>query len=67
MTTVFVAYHERCAAPLAQLRRDLPGPRSGFALLHRQALASGVRAPASRRRMALAGLEPFAPAPGTAA
>jgi alkylhydroperoxidase/carboxymuconolactone decarboxylase family protein YurZ len=42
MTTNYVDYHRYLEERLAQLGRELPGPMSGFARLHRQAVEEGA-------------------------
>jgi AhpD family alkylhydroperoxidase len=53
MTTDYVAYREDLEQGLAQLGRELPGPMSGFARLHRKATAEGALSSSVKEMMAL--------------
>lgn len=54
MTTDYVAYHKRLESRLTQLGRELPGPMSGFARLHKKAVEDGVLEGKIKEMMALA-------------
>jgi AhpD family alkylhydroperoxidase len=54
MTIDYVAYREDLDKGLAELGRELPGPMSGFARLHRQATAEGALSSSVKEMMALA-------------
>ena len=42
MKTNYIDYHEHLEERLAQLGRELPGPMTGFARLHRKAVEEGA-------------------------
>jgi len=50
----YVAYRDDLENGLAQLGRELPGPMSGFARLHRKATADGALSGSVKEMMALA-------------
>lgn len=54
MTTDYVSYHKHLEERLAQLGRELPGPMSGFARLHRKAVEEGALSARVKELMALA-------------
>ena len=54
MTTNYVDYHKHLEERLAQLGRDLPGPMSGFARLHKKSVEEGALSARVKELMALA-------------
>lgn len=52
--TNYVDYHKHLEEQLGQLGRDLPGPLSGFARLHRKAVEDGALSGKVKELMALA-------------
>jgi AhpD family alkylhydroperoxidase len=54
MSIDYVTYREEVDEGLAQLSRELPGPMSGFARLHRKATAKGALSSSVKEMMALA-------------
>ncbi len=54
MSTDYVAYHQHLEERLAQLGRELPGPMTGFARLHKKATEDGALSRKTKELMALA-------------
>jgi AhpD family alkylhydroperoxidase len=54
MTTDYVAYHQHLEQRLAQLGREIPGPMTGFARLHKKAVEAGALDAKTKELMALA-------------
>jgi len=54
MTTDFIAYHQHLEERLGQLGRELPGPMTGFARLHKKAIEDGALSRKTKELMALA-------------
>lgn len=54
MSADYVAYHKDLEEGLSKLGRELPGPMSGFARLHRKATAEGALSKSVKEMMALA-------------
>ncbi len=54
MTTDYVTYHQHLEQRLAQLGRELPGPVTGFARLHKKAVEAGALDAKTKELMALA-------------
>jgi AhpD family alkylhydroperoxidase len=54
MTTDYVAYHHHLEERLAQLGREIPGPMTGFARLHKKAVEAGALDAKTKELMALA-------------
>jgi AhpD family alkylhydroperoxidase len=54
MITNYVDYHKHLEERLAQLGRDLPGPMSGFARLHKKSVEEGTLSARVKELMALA-------------
>ena len=54
MTTNYVEYHQYLEERLAQLGREIPGPMTGFARLHRKAVENGALSGKTKELMALA-------------
>ncbi len=54
MNRNYIAYQEYLKEGLTQLGRELPGPMSGFARLHRKATAEGALSAGVKEMMALA-------------
>jgi len=54
MSVDYIALHEQLEQGLGQLGRELPGPMSGFARLHRKATADGALTSSVKEMMALA-------------
>jgi AhpD family alkylhydroperoxidase len=54
MTTNYVDYHKHLEERLSQLGRDLPGPMSGFARLHKKSVEEGALSAKVKELMALA-------------
>lgn len=54
MSTDYVAYHQEIEQGLVQLGREIPGPMSGFARLHRKAAADSALSSSIKELMALA-------------
>ncbi len=54
MTTNYVEYHKHLEERVAQLGRELPGPMSGFARLHKKSLEEGALGARVKELMALA-------------
>lgn len=54
MITNYVDYHRYLEERLAQLGRELPGPITGFARLHRKAVEEGALSARVKELMALA-------------
>ena len=54
MSINYITYREDLEKSLSSLGRDLPGPMSGFARLHRKATAEGALSSSVKEMMALA-------------
>ncbi|MCX6071304.1 MAG: carboxymuconolactone decarboxylase family protein [Chloroflexi bacterium] len=54
MTTNYVELHQHLEERLAQLGRELPGPMSGFARLHKKATEDGALSSKTKELMAVA-------------
>ncbi len=54
MITNYVEYHQYLEERLAQLGREIPGPMTGFARLHRKAVEEGALSAKIKELMALA-------------
>ncbi len=54
MTTDYLGYHQHLEERLAQLGRELPGPMTGFARLHKKAVEDGALDAKTKELMALA-------------
>ena len=54
MTTNYILEHQHLEERLAQLGKELPGPMSGFARLHKKAVEDGALAMKVKEMMALA-------------
>jgi AhpD family alkylhydroperoxidase len=54
MSVDYIALRKELEQGLAQLGRELPGPMSGFARLHRKATAEGALSSSAKEMMALA-------------
>ena len=54
MQTYYASYREHLDDQLARLGRELPGPMSGFARLHKKAVESGALDGKTKELMALA-------------
>jgi AhpD family alkylhydroperoxidase len=54
MTTNYVEYHQHLEERLAQLGRELPGPMTGFARLHKKAMEDGALSHKVKEMLALA-------------
>ena len=54
MTTNYTEYHEHLEERLTQLGRELPGPMTGFARLHKKAVEDGALNAKTKELMALA-------------
>ena len=54
MITDYITYREHLEDRLAELGRELPGPMSGFARLHRKAVEPGALDQKTKELMALA-------------
>jgi AhpD family alkylhydroperoxidase len=54
MTTDYVEYHQHLEELLVQLGRELPGPMTGFARLHKKAVEDGALSRKVKEMMALA-------------
>ncbi len=54
MTTDYVAYRQRLDERLAQFGREMPGPMTGFARLHKKAVEAGALDAKTKELMALA-------------
>jgi AhpD family alkylhydroperoxidase len=54
MTTDYVGYHKHLEERLTQLGRELPGPMTGFARLHKKAVEDGALSAKTKELMALA-------------
>ena len=54
MTTNYVEYHQHLEERLAQLGREIPGPMTGFARLHKKAVEDGVLSRKVKEMIALA-------------
>ena len=54
MTTDYATYYQHLEERLEQLGRELPGPMSGFARLHKKAVEGGVLTAKTKELMALA-------------
>ena len=54
MTTDYVAYHHHLEERLAQLGREIPGPMTGFARLHKKAVEAAALDAKTKELMALA-------------
>ncbi len=54
MITNYVDYHKHLEERVAQLGRDLPGPMSGFARLHKKSVEEGALSAKVKELMALA-------------
>lgn len=54
MSVDYIALRKELEQGLAQLGRELPGPMSGFARLHRKATAEGALSSSVKEMMALA-------------
>jgi AhpD family alkylhydroperoxidase len=54
MKSNYIDYHQYLEERLAQLGREIPGPMTGFARLHRKAMDDGALRAAEKEMMALA-------------
>jgi AhpD family alkylhydroperoxidase len=54
MTTNYADYHKHLEERLTQLGRELPGPMTGFARLHKKAVEDGALSAKTKELMALA-------------
>ncbi len=54
MTTDYLGYHQHLEERLVQLGRELPGPMTGFARLHKKAVEDGALSAKTKELMALA-------------
>ena len=54
MTTNYVELHQHLEERLTQLGRELPGPMSGFARLHKKAVEDGALSSKAKELMAVA-------------
>jgi len=54
MTTNYTEYHKHLEERLTQLGRELPGPMTGFARLHKKAVEDGALSAKTKELMALA-------------
>ncbi|MGC8781452.1 MAG: carboxymuconolactone decarboxylase family protein [Anaerolineae bacterium] len=54
MSADYIAYHQHLEERLAQLGRELPGPMTGFARLHKKAIEDGALSRKTKELMALA-------------
>lgn len=54
MTTDYIEYHKHLDERLVQLGRELPGPMSGFARLHKKSIEDGALPARIKEMMALA-------------
>jgi len=54
MTTNYIEYHQHLEERLMQLGRELPGPMSGFARLHKRAVEDGALSQKTKELMAVA-------------
>jgi AhpD family alkylhydroperoxidase len=54
MPTDYVGYHKHLEERLTQLGRELPGPMTGFARLHKKAVEDGALSAKTKELMALA-------------
>ncbi len=54
MTTDYIGYHKHLEERLTQLGRELPGPMTGFARLHKKAFEDGALSRKTKELMALA-------------
>jgi len=54
MTTNYVELHQHLQDRLAQLGRELPGPMTGFARLHKKSIEAGALDSKTKELMALA-------------
>ncbi len=54
MSTDYLAYHKHLEERLTQLGRELPGPLTGFARLHKKAVEEGALSCKTKELMALA-------------
>jgi AhpD family alkylhydroperoxidase len=54
MPTDYIQEHQRLEERMAQLGRELPGPMSGFARLHKKAVEDGALSARVKEMMALA-------------
>ncbi len=54
MTTNYIEYHQHLEGRLMQLGRELPGPMTGFARLHKKAVEEGALSSKTKELMALA-------------
>jgi AhpD family alkylhydroperoxidase len=54
VTTDYVDYHRHLEKDLTQLGRELPGPMTGFARLHKKAVQEGALSAKVKELMALA-------------
>lgn len=54
MSADYIAYHRHLEERLAQLGRELPGPMTGFARLHKKAIEDGALSRKTKELMALA-------------
>ena len=52
MTTNYTKYHEHLEERLSQLGRELPGPMTGFARLHKKAMEDGALSTKTKELMA---------------
>lgn len=58
--TDYVTYHQHLEERLIQLGRELPGPLSGFARLHKKAVEAGALSAKVKELMALVSALPWA-------
>lgn len=54
MSADYIAYHQHLEERLVQLGRELPGPMTGFARLHKKAIEDGALSRKTKELMALA-------------
>lgn len=54
MATDYVAYHHHLEERLTQLGKEIPGPMTGFARLHKKAVEAGALDSKTKELMALA-------------
>ena len=54
MTTNYTEYHKHLEERLTQLGRELPGPMTGFARLHKKVVEDGALSTKTKELMALA-------------
>jgi AhpD family alkylhydroperoxidase len=54
MTTDYIAYRDHLEERLAQFGKEMPGPMTGFARLHKKAVENGALSGKTKELMALA-------------